>query len=85
VDDGFNAGTDEDQQQRGTMTPTVLHPIDREAGQQRRSSIYRCPQCGSFFDAPRENPLTGQWARKCAACNEWYPVASSPSGGGKVA
>jgi hypothetical protein len=38
-------------------------------------SIFRCPECGSFFDAPRRNPETGNLARKCISCDEWYPVA----------
>jgi hypothetical protein len=63
------------------MTPTLLNPLGNEQREQRRSAVYRCPQCGSFFDAPRENPLTGQLARKCSACNEWYPVASAPPSG----
>jgi hypothetical protein len=38
-------------------------------------STLSCPQCGSFFDEPRVNPLTGELSRKCAACLEWYPLA----------
>jgi hypothetical protein len=41
-----------------------------------RHSIFRCPECGSFFDAPRINPETGNVARKCLSCEDWYPVAS---------
>ncbi len=40
-------------------------------------SIFRCPECGSFFDAPRENPETGSIARKCLACDDWYPVVGA--------
>jgi hypothetical protein len=42
----------------------------------RRAAILRCPECGSFFDAPRRNPETGNLARKCISCDEWYPVAT---------
>jgi hypothetical protein len=38
-------------------------------------SIFRCPECGSFFDAPRINPETGNIGRKCVSCQHWYPVA----------
>ena len=38
-------------------------------------SIFRCPECGSFFDAPRINPETGKPARKCISCQTWFPVA----------
>lgn len=34
----------------------------------------RCPECGSFFDAPRVDPESGTIARKCMACEEWYPL-----------
>jgi predicted RNA-binding Zn-ribbon protein involved in translation (DUF1610 family) len=33
-----------------------------------------CPECGSFLDAPRAHPSTGEVARKCASCRHWYPV-----------
>jgi hypothetical protein len=32
----------------------------------------RCPGCGSFLDAPRVHPSTGQLARKCPDCLEWH-------------
>ena len=38
-----------------------------------------CPECGSFLDAPRAHPGSGDLARKCASCRDWYPVAN---GGG---
>lgn len=41
-------------------------------------SIFRCPECGSFFDAARENPETGSLARKCASCDAWYPIVGAP-------
>ena len=37
----------------------------------RRSSL-ACPECGSFLDAPRMNPTTGNVARKCMACQVWH-------------
>jgi hypothetical protein len=45
--------------------------------QDRPRSIFRCPECGSHFDAPRENPETGGIARKCLACDDWYPVVGA--------
>jgi hypothetical protein len=40
-------------------------------------SVFRCPECGSFFDEPRLHPLTGDLARKCVACLDWYPLVGS--------
>jgi uncharacterized Zn finger protein len=37
-------------------------------------SIFRCPECGSFFDAARQHPETNSLARKCVSCETWYPV-----------
>jgi hypothetical protein len=34
----------------------------------------RCPNCGSFLDAPRVNRVTGRLARKCSTCREWHPT-----------
>ena len=42
--------------------------------QELPKSIRRCPECGSFFDEPRLHPLSGDLARKCIACLDWYPV-----------
>jgi hypothetical protein len=39
-----------------------------------RETVYCCPDCGSFLDAPRINPSTGDLGRKCVACREWMPV-----------
>jgi hypothetical protein len=39
-------------------------------------SIFRCPECGSFFDVPRIDPERGNIARKCLSCESWYPVAT---------
>lgn len=33
-----------------------------------------CSRCGSFLDAPRQNPNTGLPARKCSQCLEWNPL-----------
>ena len=33
-----------------------------------------CPECGSFLDAPRVNPLTDREGRKCLSCHDWQPV-----------
>jgi hypothetical protein len=44
-------------------------------GEAPARSIFRCPECGSFFDAPRRNPESGNLARKCSSCDDWYPVA----------
>jgi hypothetical protein len=43
-------------------------------------NTYSCPQCGSFLDAPRDHPHSGDLARKCAACRDWYPVATASGG-----
>ncbi len=45
-------------------------------------SIYSCPECGSFLDAPRAHP-SGDLARKCASCRDWYPVAGAGTGSGE--
>jgi hypothetical protein len=37
-------------------------------------AIFSCPECGSFLDTPRTDPHSGDLARKCAACTDWYPV-----------
>jgi hypothetical protein len=33
-----------------------------------------CPSCGSFLDAPRVEPLSGELARKCPDCLEWCGI-----------
>ena len=38
------------------------------------SSRISCPECGSFLDKPRLEPLSGEPARKCLACLDWYPL-----------
>jgi len=49
------------------------------AAEQRRGTLHSCPQCGSFLDAPRIHPPSGDLARKCASCREWYRVAREGS------
>ena len=39
-------------------------------------ATYSCPECGSFLDAPRAHPHSGDLARKCASCRDWYPVSA---------
>ncbi len=41
--------------------------------------IVRCGDCGSFLDAPRPHPATGEQARKCAVCLTWEPVEPEPA------
>jgi hypothetical protein len=38
------------------------------------ASLFNCPQCGSFLDAPRAHPASGEPARKCSSCRDWYRV-----------
>jgi len=47
------------------------------------SSLYTCPQCGSFLDAPRVHPDSGEPARKCASCQDWYRNGSGSAASGK--
>jgi hypothetical protein len=51
------------------VDPRGLHGIPQTA-------VHLCPECGSFLDAPRENPYDGELARKCSSCREWYPVGA---------
>jgi hypothetical protein len=44
-------------------------------------SIFCCPGCGSFLDAPRVNPETGELGRKCVACPAWHPLGEAGVGG----
>jgi hypothetical protein len=50
---------------------------------ERARAIFCCQECGTFFDAPRIHPETGDLARKCISCEEWYPVAALGSEGGE--
>jgi hypothetical protein len=47
------------------------------------SSLYTCPQCGSFLDAPRVHPASGELARKCVSCQDWYRVTSGHAASGE--
>ena len=67
---------------RESRTPDVLRERVRKLLREDTArSIFRCPECGSFFDAARRHPETHSLARKCASCDEWYPVV----GGGRAA
>ena len=51
--------------------------VDIGRGPGEAVAVKSCPQCGSFLDAPRAHPGSGDLARKCASCRDWYPVASA--------
>jgi hypothetical protein len=53
--------------------------MDLSRAQHEAVGIHSCPECGSFLDAPRAHPESGDLARKCAACRDWYRVASAGS------
>jgi hypothetical protein len=55
------------------MTELVADSVDFLREELHRWSPL-CPECGSFLDAPRVNPETGDLARKCIACQEWHKV-----------
>jgi hypothetical protein len=55
----------------------TLVPIDRATDTTESGTTHRCPGCGSFLDAPRAHPPSGDLARKCAACRDWYPVVTT--------
>jgi hypothetical protein len=52
-------------------------PVDGATAEGRWNLVasVSCPECGSFLDAPRIEPVTGELARKCLSCREWHPVA----------
>jgi hypothetical protein len=56
-------------------TPAVL----RGLVERRELPSFVCPTCGSFLDAPRDNPDDGRLGRKCAACREWHPLETERS------
>jgi uncharacterized paraquat-inducible protein A len=58
------------------MTGTLTERVQTLLHAEPRASIFRCPECGSFFDTPRIDPQTGTVARKCMSCEHWYPVAT---------
>jgi hypothetical protein len=61
------------------MTETLLDRATGSGELIRASVLYNCPQCGSFLDAPRVHPPTGELARKCASCCDWYRVTKPPA------
>jgi hypothetical protein len=63
------------------MQDVLAQRVQALLGREPARSIFRCPECGSFFDAVRLNPETGRPGRKCVACNEWH----LPSGAGRKA
>jgi hypothetical protein len=67
--------TTEERDMRDTTQP-LTERVQLLLNREPSRSIFRCPECGSFFDAPRINPTTGNLARKCGSCEEWYPVAA---------
>ncbi len=59
------------------MDEVLTRRVRTLIGERAIASIFRCPECGSFFDAPRENPETRSIARKCSACDHWYPIVGA--------
>jgi hypothetical protein len=57
------------------MTSVLADRVQALLHAEPRRSLFRCPDCGSFLDAPRIDPTTGNVARKCASCEEWHPLA----------
>jgi hypothetical protein len=55
------------------MTETLVDLV-RTLEYRSSKAVFCCPGCGSFLDAPRVNPLTGELGRKCVPCREWMPV-----------
>lgn len=65
----------------------MLVELVRTLENRPRGAVFCCPDCGSFLDAPRTNPLTGDLGRKCVSCRDWWPVearlAHDPLQGGE--
>jgi hypothetical protein len=59
------------------MTETLLELAPAAGELHLAASPYNCPQCGSFLDAPRVHPPSGEQARKCVSCQDWYRVAKA--------
>jgi hypothetical protein len=57
----------------------ILVDLVRTLEHRSRESVFCCPECGSFLDAPRIDPATGELGRKCVACREWMPVDPDPA------
>ena len=52
----------------------MLVDLVRTLDPRSRETVFCCPDCGSFLDAPRVNPSTEVLGRKCVACRQWMPV-----------
>ena len=65
------------------MTGSTVDNLRARLQEAQADSAFRCPECGSFLDAPRVNPLTGQQGRKCVACHDWHPMAAGWAESGK--
>lgn len=64
------------------MGETLVHLEPQVMASTATGTTFSCPQCGSFLDAPRTHPQSGDLARKCAACRDWYMAKpSAPQGG----
>jgi DNA-directed RNA polymerase subunit M/transcription elongation factor TFIIS len=50
--------------------------VELSRGSREALLVNSCPECGSFLDAPRTHPGSGDLARKCSSCRDWYPVAN---------
>jgi predicted RNA-binding Zn-ribbon protein involved in translation (DUF1610 family) len=61
------------------MTETLLDLVPTSGVLHLAASPYNCPQCGSFLDAPRAHPPSGEQARKCVSCQDWYRVRNGHS------
>lgn len=61
------------------MTETLVDLIRTTFENRPKETVFCCPECGSFLDAPRINPLTGDLARKCVSCREWWSVEANPA------
>jgi hypothetical protein len=60
---------------RKNMNELLAERVQALLSEEPCHSMFRCPECGSFFDSPRIDPKTGNLGRKCVSCLEWYPVA----------
>jgi hypothetical protein len=63
------------------MTETLLDLPLASGEPGSASSLYNCPQCGSFLDAPRPHPPSGEEARKCVSCQDWYRLTNGQVSG----
>jgi len=65
------------------MTETLLDLAPASGDLISAASLYNCPQCGSFLDAPRVHPPSGEQARKCVSCQDWYRVRNVHAASGE--